>query len=456
MPPRLSAPLAAALLLAACASPPAPPLLAPTRAGAEEGWSAPTIAGEGPRVTRRASASGAPAPGHTPQAGLRDLPLPAGGREIAPRAYTAPPRHADALSALAAESALQPSAFSHGAGTLWRWATGLFRRGPTVRIAPRGEVPAPDAFWLGANLPWVSYGGDFGANAWHPRGGVAQPEAQARLDAAFARFAAAGVTRVRWFMFCDGRAGLRFAPDGTPLGLDAYVFADVDAALAAARKHRIRIMFALLDFYFLQAVEVSGEVRMRGRADVFRDATKRKAFMDAVVVPLAERYGHDPAIFAWDVINEPEWSVFGAGAWKPAQSVAPADLRAFVREATATLHARAAQPVTVGSASTRWLDLVQGLGLDFYQAHWYDHFEQQAPLARPVADLALDRPVILGEFPTKNTAKPLGTVLDTVRGAGYGGGFAWAQLSTDEATDYDAAEPALMRWTQEHAGALAP
>ena len=27
-------------------------------------------------------------------------------------------------------------------------------------------------FVVGANLPWISYGGDFGANAWRPAGGV--------------------------------------------------------------------------------------------------------------------------------------------------------------------------------------------------------------------------------------------------------------------------------------------
>ena len=461
--PRLLAAALCAALASGCTAParPGAPLPQPIPGQATAPALTPALAppaqAEAPVAARAAAPSVAVRPGSAAAVVGADAPGTS-------RAYAAPPRHADALAALAAEptegdqpdEGAQPSSFSHGAGTLWRWATGAFRRGEPVDVAPRGETPTPQAFWVGANLPWVNYGGDFGANAWSPQGGVARPESQAKLDAAFARFAAAGVSRVRWFMFCDGRAGLRFAADGTPLGLDDFVLADVDAALAAARKHRVRIMFALLDFYFLQEAQVSGGVRMRGRADVMRDPAKRKAFMDAVVAPLADRYGEDPAIFAWDVINEPEWSVFGAGAWKPAQSVAPSDLRAFVREATATLHARATQPVTVGSASTRWLDLVAGLGLDFYQPHWYDHFERRNPLGTPVSELGVDRPVVLGEFPTKNSKKTPGQILDAVRGAGFGGGFAWAQLSTDEATDYEACEPALMRWMQEHAGALAP
>ena len=39
--------------------------------------------------------------------------------------------------------------------------------------------------------------------------GVAQPEERAQLEQAFARLAATGVQYVRWFLFCDGRAGIR-------------------------------------------------------------------------------------------------------------------------------------------------------------------------------------------------------------------------------------------------------
>ena len=103
-------------------------------------------------------------------------------------------------------------------------------------------------FTVGANLPWIAYGGDFGANAWRPAGGV-----QTRLEdltRALDRLAIAGIRRIRWFMLCDGRAGIQFAPDGAPLALDDRFFADVDAALAAASSRNMEIMFVLLDFLF--------------------------------------------------------------------------------------------------------------------------------------------------------------------------------------------------------------
>jgi hypothetical protein len=90
----------------------------------------------------------------------------------------------------------------------------------------------------------------------------------------------------------------------------------------------------------------------------------------------------------------------------------------------------------VGSASTRWLALVQGLGLDFYQPHWYDRFEAVAPLATPVADLACDRPVVLGEFPTRGSRSDPEVVLTTARRAGYAGALYWSVMADDSATDF--------------------
>jgi hypothetical protein len=34
---------------------------------------------------------------------------------------------------------------------------------------------------VGANLPWLDYGQEFGASAWRPEGGLAVPERRERL-----------------------------------------------------------------------------------------------------------------------------------------------------------------------------------------------------------------------------------------------------------------------------------
>ena len=296
-------------------------------------------------------------------------------------------------------------------------------------------------FSIGANLPWIHYGGDFGANAWRPAGGV-----HTRLDElkqALDRAVMAGVRRIRWFMLCDGRAGVRFAADGTPVGIDDSFHADVDAALTAAGDRGIAIMFVLLDFLWCGPAHSVAGVQLGGRADVLRDTAQRNALLEQVLTPILERHGRQPQIFAWDVMNEPEWKTCGLGARGRRSCVRLETMQDFVREAAALVHRYTSHAVTVGSASARWLQAWRDLGLDFYQVHWYDHLERRAPLARPVHQLGLDRPVLLGEFPSRLPPDEVRRILDTARGAGYSGGFFWSVLADDDASDCGSAEAAL-------------
>src|SRR5678815_1322796 len=78
-------------------------------------------------------------------------------------------------------------------------------------------------FSVGANLPWITSGGDFGANVWRPQGGLAAQGVSLDAFASLTELRGLGVETIRWFMFCDGRAGIRFDDDGSPLGLDEHV-----------------------------------------------------------------------------------------------------------------------------------------------------------------------------------------------------------------------------------------
>lgn len=336
--------------------------------------------------------------------------------------------------------------------TLFKWIGSLFRREAAASPGePRGPHYSPTNFMTGANLPWVNYGHDFGANANNPGGGIARPENREKLARTLDRLDAQGVKHLRWFMLCDGRSGIRYDKDGTPLGLDDKFTADVDAALAEARKRGMTITFALADFLWFK-----GEKDRPGRADLLRDPAKRQALLDNVITPILKRYGKDPAIEAWDIVNEPEWAVFGYGSPDPRASVAPSEMRDYIRQAAARVHQHTDHQATVGSASTRWLGLVQGLGLDLYQAHWYDHFENKAPLGKPVERYKLDRPLILGEFPTKGSKKDGQALLDTALAAGFAGAMPWGVLSTDTASDFGAIEGTLGRWRRAHADIVAP
>jgi hypothetical protein len=284
------------------------------------------------------------------------------------------------------------------------------------------DANTPPRFLAGANLPWVHYGIDFGANAWRPGGGIAQPEERAQLDRVFAQLAASGVHSVRWFLLCDGRAGIRFNEGGRPLGLDEFIVRDIDTAIDMATQHRVQIIFVLLDFLWCDGARVVRGVQMGGRAHVLKDRARRESLLELVFRPLFERYGRETAILAWDIINEPEWIT----------SISRSHVGDFLRESVTLVRSTTTQLVTVGSAGVRWRDRYRHLGLDFYQVHWYDGLEQQPPLDTPVAHLGFDRPVLLGEFPTKGSTRTPEDIVSAARTAGYAGAFYWSALSQDE------------------------
>lgn len=296
---------------------------------------------------------------------------------------------------------------------------------------------------VGVNLPWATYGGDFGANAWHPHGGLLTREVHA-LAATLDSIAAAGLSLVRWFVLCDGRAGVRFAADGTPLGLDDHLVADLDFALELVGRAGLQLVPVLFDFHWCRPGRIEGAVQLGGRAPSVRDPLARAALVSRVVGPLAARYADEPTIAAWDLFNEPEWITLGYGTWNPLASVDAADLRALLGDVAALIHGVGSRPVTVGLASAAGFPLVAGLDLDILQVHWYDRFDGVAPLERPVH--AFDRPVWLGEFPSRGSSRTVGHLLDTAAQAGYAAAMAWSALGTDDVSDGAAALERTAAW----------
>jgi hypothetical protein len=224
--------------------------------------------------------------------------------------------------------------------------------------------------------------------------------------------------------------------------VDGAFFDDADAGLALAEEHGLRLMLVLLDFHWFGPAEWMGGVQLRGRAGLVNDGGRRAALRENVIVPLLQRYGRHPAVWAWDVVNEPDWVVRRTRALgRPAAS--PLVMRALIEEVAADVRRHTAHEVTVGLVGARSLDLVRGAGLDFYQLHWYDSVADQVPLDHPVSGLGLDRPVLLGEFPTLGSPRAPRSIVDAARRGGYTGALAWSLLATDTASDAARSGPAL-------------
>lgn len=299
---------------------------------------------------------------------------------------------------------------------------------------------------VGANLPWLDYGQDFGRSAWRPQGGLARPEARERLRRALGKLADSGARLVRLWVLGDGRSGLREEP-GT-LGLDECVPGDLDAALAALREAGLRGLLVLMDFLWFAPARVERGVQLGGRRHLVREAEMRAQLLERVFAPIAGSCADRPEVAAFDLMNEPEWATLGTGTLDPRRSVSRREMRAFLAALAGCVRERAPQPICVGLASSRWRSLVDGLPLDFEQVHWYESLDSLTALARPVAAPGPGRRApLLGEFPTRGASLPPERIYEIAEQAGYSGALAWSALATDSATDGAACRAALRQAT---------
>ena len=341
----------------------------------------------------------------------------------------------------------------------------------SVPLNPEGPPFGPNRFLLGANVPWVHYGVDIGTSAWRPEGGLhAHPEDAALLRQVFERLRADGVETARFFLLADGRAGLRFADDGTPEALDGSVFADVDVVLEAARGSGISLLLVVFDSGFFGPASIVDGQPVRGHADTVREPQKRAALLERIVRPLVIRYADHPAVVAWEVVSGADAFVAQHGAPPPERGgllaslrrmmgvrdrdaeahapIAAEEMRAFLCDAVTLIHRHTRALATAGVSRWSSLALVRGVGLDVYGVGWP---ADEAELRNAVSDLRLDRPLLLSAFPGLHPRRSIKTLLDAARCSGYGGAFVWSVLRHDTGSGYDGQVP---QWARNHAGQL--
>lgn len=288
-----------------------------------------------------------------------------------------------------------------------------------------GEKPVvrdKEPFIIGCNLPWLD--GKMGWDiAYHPKWGYGFDFETA--DKYFADMHKMGIQVVRWWIFTDCRAGIVFDEKGYPLRIQDEVLNHLDFVMnELCPKYEISMYWCLL----------SGLLNTN-HFNLITDPKIRRAYIQKVITPLAERYRNHLSLFAFDLMNEPESDIAGSsGNWSP-RGIDWTMMRAFLKECADAIHFVAPNTkISVGSGWHGFENVKRGLykdlGLDFYDFHLYTD-ETSLPL---VESLKLDKPCLIGEYNTKESTaadeskqtRLVKRFLQDARAKGYMGVLVWS------------------------------
>lgn len=331
---------------------------------------------------------------------------------------------------------------------------------------------------VGINYPWLHCGWDFGDPplAWI---GTNTPEEwrdkkRQQIEEDFCRFTSQGIFAVRWFLLADGtNYGMgTFAPRKTgrrwtfaPLPPDHSFYEslcrDFEFVLQVCLKNKIKLLPSLIDFSWChEGVSLgnnSGIVK-GGRYDIIRDPSKRDALFDRVLDPLLDvSIKHPASIYAWELINEPEWVIRRFRNFRipnGKRMVAFREMQNFISEGVRRINSKRlidgspAFPSTVGFA--HWESLhrwnAERLGIRLHQFHYYAQNNRPLPQCSNLSR----HPCIVGEFATAaqkewpdlqslRRDQTIGNRLSCIEEKGYPACFMWSARAMDPAT----------KWTKE-------
>jgi hypothetical protein len=336
---------------------------------------------------------------------------------------------------------------------------------------PPGTIPykGKNYYINGINVPWNSFGSDVGTH--YEWGALYSP---AFFVTFFKECKSQGVNCVRFWIHCDGRTSPEFSDNGSVTGLDANFLSDFDDILRIAQENNVMVMPCLWSFdmtkdFTAQAGKYAGK-----HADLIRDSVKTRSYINNALIPMVKHLANACNLFAWEVINEPEWSISGPG--NTAQLVSADEMVRFCAMIAEAIHLNSDKMVTVGSACLKWNSSRQppaeayywsdwslkaaynkpGAYLDFYQVHYYDWMNNPDwgydpfQLTKSTEFWKLDKPTIVGESPAIAGKYTIKQMVNNAYENGYAGTMPWSYNANDGYGTWDGCKNELKAFRDAH------
>ena len=304
-------------------------------------------------------------------------------------------------------------------------------------------------FINGVNIPWNQYASDFGTNYLH--GNLYD---STWFETAFTKFQTYGINCARVWIHNDGNTSPTIdTTTGYVTGLDPVVLASMDDMFKRALRHHVMIIPSLWSFNMTNndyALGANGGMH----ADLIQDTLKTRSYITNALIPLVQHFANQCNLLAWEIINEPEWSMNVPSGGTQTQVVAASDMQCLVGMCAEAIHKNSTKMVTVGSATLRynsdefsvsspcygnyWKDAaIQSAYnkpqafLDFYEVHYYDWMNSVISFdpyksGCQASFWELDKPTLIGESQGNSTKHSPTTMLYNAFTGNYAGVLFWS------------------------------
>ena len=286
------------------------------------------------------------------------------------------------------------------------------------------------AYIKGANLPWIDgdFYNDIAVNPHYPSYGCGYNSAH--MNSYLADLHSMGVTVVRFWVNTDDQ-GCTLDGNGYVNGVTSLFWTNLDNVVALAGSNNITLYLTLSE----------------GRFDWLTNSAMANAYKNNCLIPLVQRYKGNSRIFGIDLMNEIDsWVVDPnmGNPWIPS-GASWAQAQAYITNLAAAVHSiDSNRLVSCSHVYHGWSNLSswKGLGLDFYDFHYYAD-----TISFPTAaSLNMDKPIYVGECGQANADLTWSDALQSAcelealnsgYNAGYAGVSIWSYSLPDwQTTDY--------------------
>jgi hypothetical protein len=341
--------------------------------------------------------------------------------------------------------------------------------------APANTIPynGKNYYINGINVPWNAFGSDAGT---HYKWGALYD--RAFFTTLFQQCKQYGVNCVRLWIHCDGRTSPEFDDSGSVTGLDTNFLSNLEDIFSIAAQNNVMVMPCLWSFDMTKDFTSSAGKYAGLHAALIKDSSKTVSYITNALIPMVKKFANTCNLFAWEIINEPEWSISGPGT--TVQLVSAKEMVRFCGMIAEAIHANSSKMVTVGSACLKWHSTKigpaevhywndssfaaaynkPGAKLDFYQIHYYDWMYNPDwgydpfQATKTPSYWKLDKPTLIGENPGVAGKYTLKEMIENAYTNGYAGIMPWSYDSVDQYGSWSGSKDDLKAFHDKHASMI--